>query len=325
MLELEVNNLRGIKHLTIKPDAENLVIWGPNGSGKSSIVDAVDFLLTGKITRLTGVGAGVLALEKHGPHIDCENSEESWVKGAFRINGINEPVELRRCLKTPGLLEYDHIYKAQIESLLAIAGLGQHVLTRRDILHFITAQGATRAKEIQELLDITEIEKIRNALVEARNKLKVESEAATNNVGTEKGRIIAIAQTPQYDEKTLIEFINSKRQILSGEPVKDIISSSVIEGLVQPILGEKDEKGNFTLLESNVERLTQLESEQSKHDLKAKEEKLRKAIESSTTRPDVLRNLSLLQLFDIGYKLIDDSGIVPYVTQNGIVKNYSST
>ena len=56
VLELVFRNVRGIRHLLVKPDGENFVIWGPNGLGKSAVVDALDFLLTGRISRLTGCG-----------------------------------------------------------------------------------------------------------------------------------------------------------------------------------------------------------------------------------------------------------------------------
>jgi recombinational DNA repair ATPase RecF len=39
LLELEIHNIRGIRHLLLKPDGKNLVVWGPNGSGKSAVVD----------------------------------------------------------------------------------------------------------------------------------------------------------------------------------------------------------------------------------------------------------------------------------------------
>lgn len=52
--EIEIHNVRGVRDLVLKPCSENLVIWGSNGSGKSTIVDAIDFLMTGSISRLKG-------------------------------------------------------------------------------------------------------------------------------------------------------------------------------------------------------------------------------------------------------------------------------
>ena len=52
LMELEIVNFRGIKNLQIKPQGKNFLIWGPNGSGKSAVVDSIDFLLTGDISRM---------------------------------------------------------------------------------------------------------------------------------------------------------------------------------------------------------------------------------------------------------------------------------
>ena len=41
-------------------DGEHIGLIGPNGTGKSGIVDALDFALTGNISRLSGNGTGGL-------------------------------------------------------------------------------------------------------------------------------------------------------------------------------------------------------------------------------------------------------------------------
>ncbi len=53
LLELEIQNFRGVKHLKIEPQGHNFLIWGPNGSGKITIVDSLDFLLKRNISRMT--------------------------------------------------------------------------------------------------------------------------------------------------------------------------------------------------------------------------------------------------------------------------------
>ena len=77
ILELDIHNVRGIPDLPLKPNGKSLVIWGLNGSGKSAVVDAIDFLLTGRISRLIGEGTGDLSLIKHGPHVDHLISQQS--------------------------------------------------------------------------------------------------------------------------------------------------------------------------------------------------------------------------------------------------------
>lgn len=63
--ELEICNFRGIKELKLEPKAKNFLISGPNGSSKSAKVDAVDFLLTGQVSRMTGAGTKDIKLQEH--------------------------------------------------------------------------------------------------------------------------------------------------------------------------------------------------------------------------------------------------------------------
>ena len=50
-------------------------MYGPNGSGKSSIVNAIDFLLTGKISRMAGEGTVGINFKKHGIHVNAKSKE----------------------------------------------------------------------------------------------------------------------------------------------------------------------------------------------------------------------------------------------------------
>ena len=73
MIQIEavhIREFRGIRDLEIKPDRKSFVISGPNGSGKSGVVDAIEFGLTGEISRLAGKGTVGLTVQRHGPHVD---------------------------------------------------------------------------------------------------------------------------------------------------------------------------------------------------------------------------------------------------------------
>lgn len=51
ILELEIEEFRGIRHLKLNFDGKSFAVHGPNGSGKSGVVDAIGFGLTGTIAR----------------------------------------------------------------------------------------------------------------------------------------------------------------------------------------------------------------------------------------------------------------------------------
>ena len=66
---ITVNEFRGIRNITLNLDGKNFAVCGPNGTGKSGIVDALEFALTGNISRLSGSGTGGLSVKEHGPQI----------------------------------------------------------------------------------------------------------------------------------------------------------------------------------------------------------------------------------------------------------------
>ena len=104
ILELDIENVRGIVTFDIMPNGQNIAIHGPNGSGKSAVVDAIDFLLTGDISRLAGRGTKGISLKDHGPHID-HKPKDATVKAKIQLEGIKEPLIIERRITAVGLWE----------------------------------------------------------------------------------------------------------------------------------------------------------------------------------------------------------------------------
>ena len=78
---LEISEFRGIRKLTLNFNGKNFAICGPNGTGKSGVVDAVEFVFTGNVSRLSGEGRGDVSLKEHGPHVDTRTASKP---SAFR-------------------------------------------------------------------------------------------------------------------------------------------------------------------------------------------------------------------------------------------------
>jgi len=60
IVDIHIEKMRGIKDISLELNGKSTVVVGPNGVGKSTVADAIDFLFTGKINRLTGEGTGSL-------------------------------------------------------------------------------------------------------------------------------------------------------------------------------------------------------------------------------------------------------------------------
>jgi DNA repair exonuclease SbcCD ATPase subunit len=80
---LRIHDFRGIREITLDLSSNNFAVCGPNGSGKSGVVDAIEFVLTGDISRLVGKGTGGLSVKEHGPHVDS-TPEHAFVEAQVR-------------------------------------------------------------------------------------------------------------------------------------------------------------------------------------------------------------------------------------------------
>ena len=65
---VNIHAFRGIPDLELELEGRSLLLRGENGTGKSSIVEAIEFFFTGKISPLEGVQG--LSLQRHGPHVN---------------------------------------------------------------------------------------------------------------------------------------------------------------------------------------------------------------------------------------------------------------
>jgi predicted ATP-binding protein involved in virulence len=77
--QLHIHEFRGIRDLQLSPQGKNFAVCGPNGTGKSGVVDAIEFVLTGEISRLSGRGTGNLSVKSHGPHVDSRDKPANAV------------------------------------------------------------------------------------------------------------------------------------------------------------------------------------------------------------------------------------------------------
>lgn len=310
ILELEIHNVRGIPHIELKPEGKNFVVYGPNASGKSAIVDAIDFLLTGRISRLMGKGTAGITLKRHGPHID-HKPKDARVKALVQLAGIEEPVEIERCMEPPAELECDESVRPHLEKIVAFAKQGQHVLTRREILKYITAEASSRAEGINELLNIVEIEELRKAFVNVKNTLGEEHKRAKQSVAKEQSKIQAALKEQFYDENVIWGIINAKRKILGGEPTKVYHSSEIRKNLTRPAATSKERPVNITLLKQYIDNLLQITSSESKETVEKENDELREVIETIKSDPELLKILKRRELTERGLKLIDESGSCP--------------
>jgi DNA repair exonuclease SbcCD ATPase subunit len=102
--QLEIHEFRGIRNLTLNLRRKNFAVCGPNGTGKSGIVDALEFALTGNISRLSGKGTGNLTLKEHAPHVDSRNNPgKARVKLVAWVPRLNRSISIERNAQSPAI------------------------------------------------------------------------------------------------------------------------------------------------------------------------------------------------------------------------------
>jgi len=298
--ELEICNFRGIKELKLEPKGNNFLISGPNGSGKSAIVDAVDFLLTGDVSRMKGPGTKDIKLKEHAPHIKAD-LKDCWVKAKVEIPEVTEPVEIKRVMDKPRKLVCDDEYLSVLEPIQELASRGQHVLTRREILNYVTSDAGTRAKQIQNLLKIDEVEVTRKKLVKVRSTLRNEFNNVEGNLNTSKAHINATVGVDTFNEDVILNFVNENRGVLGGEALTLLDSASVKDGVKSPALLAEDTI-NLELLEKDLENLQGADFADEMEVLRVEFKQLYDKISSDESSP-----ADRLQLTQLGLKLTGDA------------------
>jgi hypothetical protein len=309
--ELEIRNIRGVKDQTLKPENANFAIWGTNGSGKSAVVDALDFLLTGKMSRLVGQGTGGITLKRHGAHIDCNDHTKAYVRALVRIKGVDGFVELKRSIADAQTLEYSDEYQEFISPIQEIGRRSQHILTRRDILRFITSEGKTRAKEIQNLMNLNDVENIRRNLVQVANSSKKRIEGAQKEFQQASQNVATRAGIQEFDKSAILDVINQNRQTLEGAPLLELDARELKTRISAPTEARTSSTLNIELFRNSVSNLHELLNDDFYKELAEADSDLRSMISAIHEDASLLKAMADRKFVQDGLNALDETENCP--------------
>ncbi|RLI80191.1 hypothetical protein DRP07_09430, partial [Archaeoglobales archaeon] len=166
---MDIHAFRGIPDLELELDGKSVIIRGENGMGKSSIVDAIEFFFTGKVSHLEGVRG--LSLQRHGPHVHYSPED---VKIEITFNPGN--VSLTRTFTSaPDPPE-------KFEDYFQITQKGTFILRRSQILTFIMSRPADRFRAIGSIIGIEPLDKVELEMMRLRDDLKGEVESIEDKI-----------------------------------------------------------------------------------------------------------------------------------------------
>jgi recombinational DNA repair ATPase RecF len=221
---ITIHEFRGIRNLELTPNESNFAACGPNGTGKSGIVDAIEFGLTGKISRLSGKGTGDLSVAKHGPHVDFRNKpDEAWVELTVSIPSLGgKKAVIRRTVKGANS---PTVTPADADVLTALESVKLHpefVLSRRELIRYVISEPGDRATEVQALLRLSDVGKLRQVLQKidnaCRNALQPLERAETEAT---KQLTTALGVT-QLTKPAVLAVVNPHRHALGLPPFTDL-------------------------------------------------------------------------------------------------------
>lgn len=199
---IEIKSFRGIKNSNINFDSKSLVLVGENGSGKSSIVNAFEYLFTGKVDTLSGKQA--INHNKSIVHIGDEK-EDLLIEAKINnykitrdINNLNYPNEL--------------------EELIDDFKNASFLLNRKKLLNFIETTPAKRYESITSLIGFDDLDEIETIFNKTRKKF--------NNLVKSK--------TEELDKKTktITDILNCESDEIYDK-INEILSNHNLENITR--------------------------------------------------------------------------------------------
>lgn len=232
--EITIEEFRGIRKLTLNFKGKNFAVCGPNGTGKSGVVDALEFGLTGNISRLSGGGTGAITLKKHAPHVDSrDNPEKAKVKLVIRIPSLKDMrVTLERNVKDANAPVISPNTPEVLEVLKQLENHPEFVLSRRELIAYVLAQPGKRSEEIQALLRLDEVGELRSTLKTISNSCKKEAEAYKKIRNEARDNLAKALEIPEFTSDKLLDAANARRTLLGLPSIEALTSTtSLHDGL----------------------------------------------------------------------------------------------
>lgn len=221
--KIEIVEFRGIRNLTLTLNRRSFGITGPNGTGKSGVVDAIEFALTGNITRLGGAGTGEISVKAHAPHVDsAKKPEKALVRLTAFAPALGQSVVIERSVKNAVAPKLDPD-TPKTQALLAQLQIHpEFALSRREIIKYILTPAGERSKDVQTLLRLEQIEKVRQSLQKIANDAKKDTGRAKSEADRAGQELVLHLGIRAPKKGELLAAVNERRVLLSLEPFTEI-------------------------------------------------------------------------------------------------------
>jgi recombinational DNA repair ATPase RecF len=305
---LLIEEFRGIRKLRLDFAGKNFAVYGPNGTGKSGVVDAIEFVLTGNITRLTGQGTSNISLKTHAPHVDQRNApERARVILQAYVPSLKKKVTIERRVSNPNAptVTPDEPEVRQIVAELALHP--EFALTRREIIKYVLAAPGERSKEVQALLRLEEIERVRQSLQTIHNSSKADFKRAEQEANQAQLQLLRALGMSVLRRDELLKVVNQRRELLGLEALTDLVANTSLKsGLGGTAATEGKlpvpKKQALTDVNSLATRLVVSENPE----LVSVRDATKAILRKLTSSPSLLKSLRTEQFLRSGLELVEE-------------------
>ena len=306
---ITIKEFRGIRDLTLDLDGKNFAVCGPNGTGKSGIVDALEFALTGSISRLSGAGTGGLSVKEHGPHVDSRNRpRDASVSISVHIPSLSKEATITRSVhdaKKPAIVPDDK----DVQAVLANVALHpEFVLSRRELIRYVLAEPANRSKEVQALLRLNEVESLRALLQKISNAAKSQAKYCTESRATASANLLRALNIPKLSVLAVLEAANAKRSVLGLVPLSSLDpDTSLKDGISTVAAGQSPTKIAKASAVEDLRHLTELTTRIATHEFKEATARSKDALVSLQKNETYLKHANKEALLRKALEEFDDA------------------
>jgi recombinational DNA repair ATPase RecF len=231
---IQIKEFRGMRDFELKLGGRNFAACGPNGTGKSGIVDAIEFALTGNISRLSGAGTGGLSVKQHGPHVDCRDKPEAAIVTLeVSIPSLgNKKARIERNVSKPNAPKITPRDKDVLAIFRDISIHPEFVLSRRELIRFVLSEPGQRAKEVQSLLRLDVIDKLRGTFQKISNACARDLEGLNRRESDAVTSLMAALRTAELSAAAVLSAVNPQRELLGLSPIPSLeATTSLKDGL----------------------------------------------------------------------------------------------
>ncbi|MEO6847150.1 MAG: ATP-binding protein, partial [Chthoniobacterales bacterium] len=227
---ITIVEFRGIRNMTLDFKGKNFAICGPNGTGKSGIVDALEFVLTGNISRLSGEGSGDISVKKHAPHVDKINDPgKSFVRVTLTIPHLDRSVTIERSPLNPTL---KNVSPGEPEILKVLEIIAEHPeikLSRREIIRYVLATPGKRADEVQALLHLEKVSQVRAGLQKIANTCEKDLSTCVTISKNSGEALMRALNSSDFTREQILAAANAQRTILGLAPIAELTATTSLK------------------------------------------------------------------------------------------------